>query len=234
MSELIGIVGESGTGKSTAIHGNEKLGIKGLDPKETLIINVAGKPLPFKGWRKYYTQFEGSKGNYLADSNAKTIVKALDFVDQKRPDIKNIVIDDIQYVMGFKFMEKALEKGYEKFAILGKEYVDILNKGRTLRDDLKVFILTHSEEIVKDFETVRKIKTLGRMVDQNITVEGLFTVLLYTHTEWDDKEKVGHYYFVTNRTADYPAKSPIDMFDSIQIPNDLGYVAEKNDEYNNG
>ena len=234
MSELIGIVGASGTGKSTAIHGNEKLGIKGLDPKETLVINVAGKPLPFKGWKKFYTEFKGNDGNYLSSSNAQTIIKALDFVNQKRPEIKNIVIDDIQYVMGFRFMEKALEKGYEKFALLGKEYVDILNKGRTLREDLKVFVLSHSEEIVKDFETIRKVKTLGKMVDQNITVEGLFTVLLYTHTEWDDKQNEGYYYFITNRTSDYPAKSPVDMFEDIQITNDLGYVAEKIDEYNNG
>lgn len=234
MSELIGIVGASGTGKSTAIHGNEKLGIKGLNPEETVITNVAGKPLPFKGWKKYYTPFEGSKGNYLADSNPQTIVKALEFVDQKRPEIKNIVIDDAQYVMAFEFMSKALEKGYEKFNVLGKKYYDIFDKGRQLRDDLKVFILSHSEEVHKDFEVVRKMKTLGKMIDDKITLEGLFTVLLYTHTEWDDKEGKGHYYFITNRTSDYPAKSPVDMFDSIQIPNDLGYVAEKIDEYNNG
>lgn len=234
MSELIGVVGASGTGKSTSIHGNEKLGIKGLNSKETVIINVAGKPLPFKGWKKYYAPFEGSKGNYLTDSNPQIIIKALEFIDKKRPEIKHIVIDDAQYIMGFEFMNKALEKGFEKFNILGKKYYDIFDKSRQLRDDLKVFILSHSEEVHKDFEVVRKMKTLGKMIDDKITLEGLFTVLLYTHTEWDDKEGKGNYYFITNRTEAYPAKSPVDMFDDIQIINDLGYVANKIDEYNNG
>ena len=96
-----------------------------------------------------------------------------------------------------------------------------------------MFVLTHSDEIHKDFETTRKMKTLGRMLDQNITLEGLFTVLLYTHSEWDDKEQKGSYYFITNRTSDYPSKSPIGMFDDIQIPNDLGLVVDKIDEFNN-
>jgi Cys-tRNA synthase (O-phospho-L-seryl-tRNA:Cys-tRNA synthase) len=135
--------------------------------------------------------------------------------------------------MGFKFIDKAMEKGYDKFNLLAKEYLAVLNTGRSLREDLKVFILTHSEEIYKDFEVVRKMKTLGKMLDQAITLEGLFTVLLYTHSTWDEKEAKAHYYFVTNKTSEYPSKSPIGMFDDIYIPNDLGYVADKIDEFNN-
>jgi len=234
MSELIGIVGSSGTGKSTAIHGNKQLNIKGLDPKSTVIINVAGKPLPFKGWKKFYTEFKGAEGNYLATNDSMTIIKALKFISEKRPEITSIVIDDAQYVMAFDFMSKALEKGFDKFNVLGKKYFDIFDTGRQLRDGLKVFVLTHSDEVHKDFEVVRKMKTLGKMIDDKITLEGLFTVLLYTHTEWDDKEEKGSYYFITNRTSDYPSKSPVGMFDNIKISNDLGYVAEKIDEYNNG
>jgi len=234
MSELIGIVGSSGTGKSTAIHGNEQLGIKGLDPKSTIIINVAGKPLPFKGWKKFYTEFKGKEGNYLVTNDAITIIKALQFIHEKRPEITAIVIDDLQFIVGFEYMRKALDKGYDKFSAMGKHLFDVTDAARNLRDTLKMFVLTHSEEIQKDFETVRKMKTFGKMFDQNITLEGLFTTILYTHTEWDDKEGKGHYYFITNRTSDYPAKSPVGQFDDIMIPNDLGYVAEKIDEYNNG
>lgn len=233
MSELIGIVGPSGCGKSTSIFKNEAIGIKGLDPAETVLINVAGKPLPFKGWKKMFTDFKGDTGNHLITDKADKIVKALIYINENRPEVKNIVIDDSQYIMGFKFIDKAMEKGYDKFNLLAKEYLAVLNTGRSLREDLKVFILTHSEEIYKDFEVVRKMKTLGKMLDQAITLEGLFTVLLYTHSTWDEKEAKAHYYFVTNKTSEYPSKSPIGMFDDIYIPNDLGYVADKIDEFNN-
>jgi ABC-type dipeptide/oligopeptide/nickel transport system ATPase component len=231
MSELVGIIGNSGSGKTTSFLHNESIGVKGLDPETNIIINVAGKPLPAKGWKKKYNTFEGKTGNYLSSSSSAKIVKALTFISEKRKEITSIVIDDSQYIMGFKFMEKALEKGFDKFNILAKDYFDVLNTARTLRDDLTVFILTHSDEIHRDFETTRKMKTLGRMLDQNITLEGLFGLLLYTHSEWDEKEEKGYYYFITNKTSSYPSKSPIGMFENIQIPNDLGFVLDKINEF---
>lgn len=233
MSELIGIVGATGTGKSTAIMQDPELGITGLDPETTFIINIANKPLPFKGWKTIFTPLtKEGKGNILNSDNPSDILKTLDYIDKVRTDIKHIVIDDFQYILAFEFMAKALEKGYEKFSIMAKNAFDILNKGRKLREDLKVFVLTHSEEYQKDFETVRKMKTIGKLLDDKVTLEGLFTVLLYTHSEWDDKAEKGTYFFITNRTNDYPAKSPVRMFDSIKIPNDLGYVSNKINEYN--
>lgn len=126
-----------------------------------------------------------------------------------------------------------MEKGFDKFSSIAKHAFDVLNQARLMREDIKIFVLTHSEEYQKDFETVRKMKTIGKLLDDKITLEGLFTVLLYTHSEWDDKNEKGSYYFVTNKTADYPAKSPYGMFDEIKITNDLGLVANKINEYNN-
>ena len=139
----------------------------------------------------------------------------------------------MQFIMGFEFMNRAMETGFAKFNIIGKKMFDVLNTARLLRDDIKVFALTHSEEIQKDFDTIRKMKTLGKLLDSAITLEGLFTVLLYTHTEWDDKAEKSTYHFITNKTGEYPSKSPYGMFRNIKIPNDLGYVSEKVDEYNN-
>jgi len=234
MSELIGIVGATGTGKSSAIVHNEDLKIVGLNPNETFIINIANKPLPFRGWKRLFTPLTSEgKGNLLISDKTKSILEALRYINTNRLDIKYIIIDDFQYVLAFEFMAKAMEKGFEKFSIMAKNAFDILNTGRSLREDLKVFVLTHSEELQKDFETVRKMKTIGKLLDDKITLEGLFTVLLYTHCEWDDKEEKGYYYFITNRTNDYPAKSPVGMFDKIKIPNDLGYVNEMINNYNN-
>lgn len=86
MSELIGIIGESGTGKSTSI--------RTLNPKETLIINCVGKPLPFKGWKSGYSKFTGKEGNYLSSDEATKIVTCMNLVSKERNDIKNIIIDD--------------------------------------------------------------------------------------------------------------------------------------------
>lgn len=234
MSQLIGVVGASGTGKSTAIHANEALGIKGLDPKETIIINVAGKPLPFRGWKKFYTPFEGATGNFLIESRADHLIKALRYISENRTEIKNVILDDAQYLMSFEFMEKALRKDWDKFNEIGKHAFDTFNVARKLREDIKVFVLTHADEIQKDFETVRKIKTIGKMMDNIIDLEGLFLVVLYTKVYWDSKEEKGEYSFITNRTNEYPAKSPVGMFDTIKIPNDLGLVAEIVDKYNEG
>lgn len=89
IAELIAVVGQSGSGKSRSI--------KGLDPKKTLIISVAGKAIPMKGWKQNYTPLDmktGATGNYICTKDVTTIMQVLNLVDKQRPDIKNIVIDD--------------------------------------------------------------------------------------------------------------------------------------------
>jgi len=112
MANLIGIVAPSGCGKTTSLFPSKELGIKGLDPKETLYINVAGKPLPMRGANKHYNpELPPSKGgNYLETSNIDVIKQVLTYAD-KEERFKNIVIDDAGYLMGFSVMEKAREKG---------------------------------------------------------------------------------------------------------------------------
>jgi ABC-type dipeptide/oligopeptide/nickel transport system ATPase component len=117
---MIAIVGTSGSGKSTALGNIPELGIEGLSPQSTAIVNVNGKPLPFKGWRNQYKELILDKGpagivvkqdgNYLASDNAGKIVAAIQHWDSK-PDIQTIVIDDWQYIMANIFMAKALQTG---------------------------------------------------------------------------------------------------------------------------
>ena len=236
MSELIAIVGESGVGKSTSILKNEELDIVGLPPEETFIISVANKGLPTKGWKKAYKPFhptESPNGNWYASDKSTNIRNVLTRINANMPNIKHVVIDDAQYSLAFGFMRRATESGYSKFSELGKDYFDILDMARQLRDDLQVYIITHSEEIRQDFEVTRKMKTLGKMIDDKITLEGLFNIVLYAATRWDDKKQMSNYFFVTNRTNDYPSKAPAGMFPSIEIPNDLGFVSKCVNEYYN-
>lgn len=219
-SKLIAIVGPSGTGKSTSI--------RNLNPKETFIINVARKELPFKGAEKLYNV---ESKNYMEVDDIQQITGLLNTISEKAPHIKNVIMDDAIYSMSFLMMRKANEVGFSKFVNLAKDVTTMLTTARKLRNDLKIFYITHSEAIEDDGHIVgQKIKTIGKALDNQIVLEGLFTICLYTHVE-EDKDGIPSYNFVTNRFRNYPAKSPMEMFDKILIPNNLQYVCDVVDAY---
>jgi len=219
MSKLVAIVGDSGTGKST--------GIKTLNPKETYIINASGKELPFRGSDKLYNTVNK---NYKELEVSKDILALLKTLSEKAPEIKNIVIEDANYIMGFNLVNKATETGYTKFSIMAKDAVDLIQGAKKLRDDIVVFYMSHSEE-VKDVDEIvgYKMRTCGKMVDSQIKMEGLFTVILYTFVE--NKNDKAEFSFITNHFKKLPAKSPQGMFDTVKIPNDLQLVTDKVREY---
>jgi hypothetical protein len=221
-SKLIGIVGQTGTGKSTSI--------KHLNPKETYIINVAKKELPFKGAEKLYN---AEAKNYKEVDDANEITRLLRTISDKAPHIKNIIIEDSNYIMGFNMLARATEVGFTKFTIMAKDMVELFREARRLRDDLKVFYFTHPETIEDGGEIIGyKIKTAGKLIDNQIVLEGLLTVCLYTFVE-ESKDGTATYNFVTNRFKKYPAKSPDGMFAEIKIPNNLQEVVNAIDEYYN-
>lgn len=236
MSRLVAIVGESGVGKSNSILSSESLGTKGLDPKETFLINVNGQDLPVRQWKKHFKPFNSKKnpdGNLLETSNASVICSLMNYVSEKMPHIKNIVIDDFQYTAGFEFMDRSDEKGFDKFTDIAKHLYMIPKVASSLRDDITVFILAHSERVESEtLGSTFKIKTVGKAVDNKITLEGLFTIILYAATTTDYDTGKAKYSFFTNRdNGTYPAKSPVGMFDTPEVPNDLGLVKDKIDEY---
>lgn len=219
MARVIAIVGETGTGKSTSI--------KTLDPETTYIINVASKELPFKGSSKLYNR---EKKNYKEIDSATDILETLKTID-KAPHIKNVVIEDANYIMGFTMVRKATETGYTKFSIMAKDMTNLILEAKKLRSDLHIFYFSHPEEVTDGDDIVSyKIKTAGKLLDSQIKLEGLFTVVLYTDVE-ESKNGEMKYQFVTNRYKKYPAKSPDGMFDKISIPNDLKLVSDTIDEY---
>jgi hypothetical protein len=219
-SKLIGVVGPTGTGKSTSI--------KHLDPKETYIINVAKKELPFKGSEKLYNT---ENKNYAELDDAIDISRRLRAISDKAPHIKNIVIEDSNYIMGFNIVSRATEVGFTKFSIMARDMVALFQEARKLRDDLKVFYFTHPETIEEGGEIIGyKIKTAGKLIDNQILLEGLLTMCLYTFVE-ENKDGSVTYNFVTNRFRKFPAKTPDGMFADIKIPNNLQLVADTVDEY---
>jgi hypothetical protein len=221
MANGVLIIGESGSGKSTAG--------RNLDPKETFWINVANKPLPFKGWKSKYkpiTPEDMTDGNLSKVSSSAGIMHVLRLISDEMPHITNVMVDDWQYSAAFEFFDRTDEKGYEKFTEIGNGIAQVAKLPAELRDDLCIFFLTHSEE-TQDAKGKRKqkAKTIGKMVDEKLTLEGLFAIVLYAKVK-KDKEGNLIYVFETKTDGANTCKAPMDMFDEDDIPNDLQAVKQ--------
>lgn len=204
MAQGVLIIGESGTGKSTSI--------RNCDTKTTAIINPVGKPLPFKGSGKFDT--------LSGVTDARKIIK---FIKEQIGLGKNlIIVDDFQYILAVPYMERIKENGWEKWNDFGSNYYEIIKVCETLPDDVIVAFMSHAETLENGMYT---IKLIGKLLREKITIEGMFTVVLRTGVN------EGQYYFYTQNSGKDTVKSPIGMFPSYAIDNDLNYVADKMRNY---
>ena len=199
------ILGESGTGKSTSL--------RNMNPDTTFIFQSIKKPLPFKG-NKY------TKENLMVTDNYETIIKGLLKLD-KQDKFTDVILDDSQYIMANEFMRRSKEKGFEKFTEIGEHYWRILETCNSL-ENINVFILSHTDE--NEMGKV-KIKTIGKLLDDKITIEGMVTIVLRTCVEG------GEYFFRTKNNGQDTVKSPLGMFDDELIPNDLEEVRKAINSY---
>lgn len=229
MAELIAIVGNSGSGKSTSL--------RNLDPTTTFIINVAGKPLPIKNYKSNYKSLvqdpETKKfiGNLYNTSDITKIAQILKIIDKTRPEIKIVVLEDVQYLMAFELMDRATEKGYDKFTQLAANFYSVIKSAMNMREDIKICMITHSDNTGDGLNPNYKIKTIGRMLDNMITLEGLFTYVFFTTILKDPEGKI-EYKFITQSDGTTTAKTPMGCFEEFMIDNDLRYVMDKIDNYN--
>ena len=195
------VLGESGSGKTASL--------RNFQENDVSILNVASKPLPFKNKNK------------LKMANKATYSMIKGAVSSGRTP--SYVIDDAQYLMAFESFDKVNETGYTKFTTMAKNYEDMLRHIQEETDpNVIVYVLQH---IDKDEDGKIKAKTLGKMLDQQLTVEGLFSIVLMAQT--DGKR----HYFVTQSDGTNPCKSPMEMFDSVEIDNDLKMVDDTIREY---
>ena len=227
MAQSVLVIADSGSGKSTAI--------RDLDPKETFIVNIANKPLPFKGWKKNYTAIskDNQKGNMTPVSSAAGIIKAMMHVNDKMPHIKNLVIDDWQYMSSFEYFDRANEKGYDKFTQIAANLAQVAKLPKDMRDNLYIFFLTHSEEST-DMNGRRRVKakTIGKMIDNTLTLEGLFSIVLFGKVFRDENDELS-YVFETANNGENTCKSPDGMFDDERIDNSLQVVKDAIIKYEN-
>lgn len=189
------ILGESGTGKTASL--------RNFESEEIALVNVTGKPLPF---RKYFENISGT-------TNFDDIAKFM-----KSTDKKVIVIDDCQYIMSFQYMRRIKENGWDKFNEIQSDFFNLIDLAFSLPSDVIVYFLSH---IQTNDDGRQKIKTIGKMLDEKITIEGMFTTVLKTYVS------DGKYYFVTQNSGADTVKSPMGMFGTFAIDNDLKYVDDK-------
>ncbi|MGL5050875.1 MAG: AAA family ATPase, partial [Fusobacteriaceae bacterium] len=208
MANKILCLGNSGTGKSTSI--------RNLDPATTLIIKVLEKDLPFKGSRSMYNK-EAKNTATISDMNK--LIVTLDGIN-KLEHIKTVVIDDANYLLTLSYKDKAKEAGFQKFETLAFNFIDILKKIDSMRFDLNVYLMAHTQ---KDNDGVISTKTIGKFLDDKLCVEGVFTIV--TLSIGADNQ----YKMIVNGVV--PAKSPMGMFESDEIENDLAMINKKIEEY---
>lgn len=249
MSKIL-ILAQAGFGKSTAIgpvsredfkRSGIDAEIKGLDPKKTFIISVTNKGLPIPRWKTFYKTtpidefIRTGIGNRVVTNDGDKIATVINLVASRRSDIQNIVIDDSNYIMQDLYMSKNWS-GYDIFRKLGAIMGKIFNAMETVDAANKNFIMIAHMEEYKDSnsDTISyRFKTVGKMVQDYITPEGKFEIVLFGKQSIDEKDgkKTIIKQFVTNYDGQYPAKAPVGMFDDIYIPNDLGLVMDYVREY---
>ena len=196
MATAVLIMGESGSGRSASL--------RNFAPNEISVFNVTSKPLPFKQGKTKIPKIDNATYADIANALAN-------------PNKRAYVIDDAGYLLSFEMFKRANETGYSKFTDMAKNFFDMLDFINTkLPNDIIVYITMHTEDDSEMHKT--KAKTIGKMIDQNLNLEGLFTIVLRAMQTEEG------YKFITRDDRVSTAKSPMGMFESDKIDNDLKEV----------
>lgn len=206
------IMGESGTGKSTSL--------RNLDPDQVLLIQAVKKPLPFRS--SNWKPAGPNGGSVFATDNSKWITKAM-----QKTTKPIIVIDDFQYVMANEFMRRVTDQesgngAFAKYNEIARSAWDIFQLASNLPEGVRVYILSHTST---DDAGKTKIKTIGKLLDEKIVLEGLVTIVLRTMRINDQ------YIFATQNSGSDTTKSPLGLFAEEHIENDLAAVDNAIVEY---
>jgi len=216
------ILGLSGSGKSSSI--------RTLPPDKTFLFNVCGKELPFRESRSMYQMLIAGKGNMVNTDDYDVIEKTLQYLEKSRTEVKYIIIDDSQYLLVNEFMRKhsSQGKGNDVFSLynqIGDHFWNLLWSTKFSKQNIFIFFLHHAEMTDTGFF---KAKSIGKMLDDKVDIPGMFTFVLLAKRDGPDN------YFLTQNDGTHPAKTPMGMFDSVKIPNDLFMVANTIENYYKG
>lgn len=206
MSIATVIMGTSGQGKTTSL--------RNINPDDAILIQAIKKPLPFrsKNWKPW--DGETKTGSIACTDNARNICAAIQRAEQNGKSV--VIVDDYQYVMANEFMRRSQEKSFDKFNDIGRAAWDVMTAATSGPDHIRVYILTHVQ--TDEYGMNGKMKTVGKLLDEKIVLEGMVTTVLRTV-----KNDEG-YFFRTQSDGGDTVKSPMGLFDADLIENDLAAV----------
>ena len=207
------LASSSGKGKTTSI--------RNMNTKETFLINVLNKPLPFKNKGWVNVEQDKENGNVYSTDNVDIVIAVIKKAIGK--GYKNIIIDDGTFILLNEFMNRISEKSFDKFSEIGKHIYNLIDTIKKLPQDVCVVLVWHTEE--SNYGDL-KLKSAGKLVEEKIDIPAQFTISLLADIE------NGEYVFKTNRISNSFAKSPIGMFNDI-IPNDMNFVVNTIRKYYN-
>ncbi|MCI1999581.1 MAG: ATP-binding protein [Clostridia bacterium] len=213
MAKVICIMGESGSGKTTAM--------RNLNPSETFYIDCDGKGLSWKGWRSQYNK---ANKNYVRTSNTEKIRSALKRINETQTLFKYVVIDTLNGIMIDDEMRRIKEKGYDKWQDLAQSVYGLIVYANACRDDLTIIFTAHTQTDMDDSGYMfTRIKTNGKKLNK-ICLESKFTTVLLS-------KKSGNRYILETQANNSTAKSPMGAFESFEIDNDIVQVVKALEEY---
>lgn len=207
MSLPVLVIGRSGSGKTYSL--------KNFKAADVGVISVEKGRLPFKSDIKVVKVPKFEKGQDGSDLNPAQINAArYSWIESviKTGKMKTFVVDDSQYLLANELFDRAYEKGYDKFVTMAKNFRDLIHFINDMEDDDKIVYFLHHSEL--DADGKEKVKTIGKMLDEKLCVEGCFDIVLYCQ---DNK-------FFTQANGQSVAKTPEQMFETVEIPNDLKMV----------
>ena len=202
----IAILGESGSGKTTSL--------RNFDPNEIILIQAVNKALPFRNNFQYWDS-QNKTGSIIITDRSADICNAI----QAFPNYgkKIIIVDDYQYTMANEFMRRSSEKGFDKFTEIARNAWNIVMAAQAAPHDVRIYLLSHTDT---DDRGNTRAKTIGKMLNEKITLEGLFTIVMRS------MRVDGQYVFTTQTSGYDTVKTPMDLFSSETIDNDLKMVDE--------
>lgn len=203
MARKVLILGNSGAGKTYSL--------RNLKEEETFIIQCTKKDLPFRNYTKRYNQ---EKKNIFCSKDLNTVLEMLKRIN-KNENIKTVIIDDFNYLMTFGYKARAKENGFTKFETIAFLVIDIFDEIDSMRDDLIVYIIAHPQESLSGKIST---KTIGKFLDEKVCIEGLFNMVILAIGSDNN------FQFTVNGMD--PAKTPVGMFETNEIENDLVLINE--------
>lgn len=207
------ILGESGSGKSASL--------RNLNKEDCFLIQPIRKPLPFRNdWEKWDSK--AKTGSVVNTDDVSKICNIILYAESLGKKV--VIIDDSQYIMANEFMRRCSEKSYEKYVEIGAKMWHVINTATECAGDTRVYFLSHTES---DSTGKVKIKTIGKMLDEKVTLEGMFTIVIGASVV------DGKHVFTTKNTGMNTLKAPMEMFDNDSMDNDLLNVDETIVEYYN-